>query len=178
MPPATPLQFLESGVSLPYMIIADDAFPLQENIMKPYPHRNLDPAERIFNYRLSRARRVVENVFGILANRFRVFQAPIALEPEKIEMIILACCSLHNYLRSHESAQGVYTPPSYVDREDADTHEPIPGSWRDNLTGTGFHDMDHMKARNATKTAKKNRDILRDYFTSPEGSVDFQWNKI
>lgn len=43
-----------------YVIVAGDAFPLSTNLMKSFSRRNLSLEERIFNYRLSRARRVVE----------------------------------------------------------------------------------------------------------------------
>ena len=67
-----------------HYIVADDAFPLQENMMKPFSHKDMIHQHRIFNYRLSLARRVVENAFGILSNRFRVFFTKIALEPSKV----------------------------------------------------------------------------------------------
>jgi len=53
---------------LPFVFVADDAFPLTVNIMKPYRSvYNKGTNQRIFNYRLSRSRRVVENVFGIMS---------------------------------------------------------------------------------------------------------------
>lgn len=55
------------------IIVGDDAFPLRKDILKPFSKRNLSTSERIFNYRLCRARRVSENAFGILVQRFRVF---------------------------------------------------------------------------------------------------------
>jgi hypothetical protein len=47
---------------IPYVFVADDAFRFTENICKPYcTHMNVGSPERVCNYRISRARRVVEN---------------------------------------------------------------------------------------------------------------------
>ena len=56
---------------MPYSIVADDAFVLRTWLMKPFSGRNQNDLQRVFNYRLSRARWVMENAFGTLANRFR-----------------------------------------------------------------------------------------------------------
>lgn len=71
---------------LPYVFVADDAFGLKPHMMKPYPFQNLSTEKRVFNYRLSRARRVVENVFHI-PSRFRVFCRPIIAKVEKVVAI-------------------------------------------------------------------------------------------
>ena len=94
-----PRQLPNSEKSLPFVIVGDDAFPLKTYLMKPFPFRNQNPEQRIFSYRLSRARRTVENAFGILANRFRVMLSPINLAPEKVQSVVLACLVLHNLLR-------------------------------------------------------------------------------
>ncbi|KAI5101905.1 protein ALP1-like isoform X2 [Silurus meridionalis] len=78
----------------PYCIVADEAFPLKNHFMKPYPKHRLSVEQRIFNYRLSQAQRAVKNAFGILANRFRVFLTTINIHDRaKVEDIVLACCA-------------------------------------------------------------------------------------
>jgi len=78
------------GMPENFVIIGDDAFPLSTNLMKPYIKTGLSNYERIFNYRLSRARRVVENAFGILVWRFRIFSRPIELKPDTSDKVIFA----------------------------------------------------------------------------------------
>ncbi|XP_029340906.1 uncharacterized protein LOC103308147 [Acyrthosiphon pisum] len=65
-------------MKLPCVLVADDAFALSENIMKPYAtDLNKGSPKRVFNYRLSRARRIIENTFGLLSAVFRIFRKPI-----------------------------------------------------------------------------------------------------
>ena len=63
-----PKRFPGRDKLIPFMIVADDVFPLRTDIMKPYSQTGLTTERWIFNYRLSRARRIVENAFGILSN--------------------------------------------------------------------------------------------------------------
>lgn len=91
-------QLPNTNITTPFVVLADDAFPLSYNVMKPYSLKNITKEEKIFNYRLSRGRRMVESSFGILASRFRVFLTAINLAPKKVTAVILAACTLHNLL--------------------------------------------------------------------------------
>lgn len=161
---------------VPYVIVADDAFSLSSNIMKPYSARTLSHERRLYNYRLSRARRVVENAFGILANRFRVFLAPIALEPDKVEKIVLACCALHNYLRMRSASRGLYVPPGFSDTEDEITHAVVNGEWR--VNGQGLQSIPRQGGNAYSFNSKDIRDEFCEYFTSPAGQVPWQESMI
>ena len=54
------------SVELPHVFV-DDAFGLKTYRMKPYAQRGLTTERRVYNYRHSRARRISENLFGIIA---------------------------------------------------------------------------------------------------------------
>lgn len=90
-----------SNKVLPHVIIGDEAFRLDKHLMKPFTKLSAtsDKSKAIFNYRLSRARRVSENAFGLLSQVFRVFYTPIAVKPEVCDDLIIAACCLHNLLR-------------------------------------------------------------------------------
>uniref|UniRef100_A0A1X7UIW8 DDE Tnp4 domain-containing protein n=1 Tax=Amphimedon queenslandica TaxID=400682 RepID=A0A1X7UIW8_AMPQE len=109
-------------VHMPYFFVADCAFPLKTYILTPYPGSYLPENKRIFKYWLSRARCVIENAFGILATKFRIFRRPIIAKVEKVTRITQAACVLHNYLKILEMhcpvSARLYCPPGFVDQED------------------------------------------------------------
>lgn len=118
---------------LPFVAVADAAFPLRRNLMKPFGGKNLTRDQMVFNYRLSRARITIENTFGLLATRWRMFRRSIAASPSRVEAFAKATFVLHNYLQRSEenipSVQRLYCPPGYTDSVDAHGGV-IPGQWR------------------------------------------------
>ncbi|CAN7951138.1 unnamed protein product, partial [Ixodes pacificus] len=105
-------------------ILGDEAFPLKHYLMRPFPGRGLDRRRKVFNYRLSRGRRTVENAFGILVSRWRTFLGPMHGSMERCEGMIKAAVCLHNFLMEDEA----YCPPGYVDRERKGRR--VDGAWR------------------------------------------------
>ena len=75
--------------NLPFFLVGDEIFPLKTWLMRPYPG-NLSVGQKILNYRLSRARRTIENSFGILAARWRICRQPIKAKVENAEKFTLA----------------------------------------------------------------------------------------
>ncbi|XP_029987984.1 protein ALP1-like [Sphaeramia orbicularis] len=157
---------------MPYMFIGDDAYPLRPDLMKPFPFRNLNSKQKIYNYRLSRARRIVENAFGILAYRFRVFRTTICLDPDKVVTIVFPCLCLHNFLRNQRSE--AYVPLGYVDSEDMN-YQLVEGAWR---REGALQSITMCQARNPSVEAKKQRNTLCQYFVSPAGSASWQEHMV
>lgn len=89
----------------PFVIIGDEAFPLSENLLRPYGGSNLSFEKQIFNYRLSRARRYIECTFGILSNKWRIFHRPLNVDVDFAQEILKACCVLHNLVRLRDGHQ-------------------------------------------------------------------------
>lgn len=165
------LNFPKNGV-----IVADDAFPLRTNILKPFGRSsNLSRKQKIF--RLSRARRVVENAFGILVSRFRIFEKPMSVEISTVTLIVKSTLALHNWLK--KSASEEYTPIGSLDTEDLNLRCIVPGSWRtQNTSVNGLLNLQgNFGSRNYTRSAATVRDEYAEYF-SGEGAVPWQLDMI
>ncbi|KAM7313882.1 protein ALP1-like [Ixodes scapularis] len=111
-------QLPNSTKTAPFVIVGDETFGMKPYLMRPFPASELEDAERIFNYRLSLGRRIVENGFGILRNRFQVYGAPLRHKPDRAVKVVKATIALHNYLRTKNGTRARYTPPDSLDVED------------------------------------------------------------
>lgn len=165
LPPPAPLPYDDRPT--PYFFVGDDAFPLRRYMMKPYSHRFLTHDERIFNYRTSRARRVVENGFGILAGRWRVLHTSMQVQPHIARKVTKASVVLHNILRDRNPR----IPAAVLDREVDD--QVVPGRWR--RAGV-LEDVEREGGRGprCTRQGKELRAYLREYYNSDVGSVPWQ----
>ena len=121
-----------TNVTVPHVLVGDEAFPLREDRMRPLPDHALSEDKKIFNYHLSRARRIIENKFGIRV-RWQLFLSPIACKPEYVVQFTKTALCLHNFFRSSDIARQPaqwYCPPGFTDNE-SDNGDMICETWRD-----------------------------------------------
>ena len=143
--------------------------------MKPFNRRDLTHSQRIFKYRLSRARRCSENAFGILASRFRLFRRDIDAQPQNAIKFVLAGVCLHNFPR--EKCGNMNIPPGAVDSEDANNRI-VPGEVVHEATN-----LPPTQNRNSAACAKAARLDMAGFFMSAVGSMPWQnkavnWNFV
>ena len=164
----------ENHPNLPYVFLGDDAFALKTFMMKPYPQSNLTVDKRIYNYRHSRARRISENLFGILASKWRIYYTMIALSPKRVENIILSTLALHNMLCKSKSSKNSYRPPSMINSYD-DQSNLVEGEWRSDEHDYFYPLKVPTSGHNPSLSAKLTRESFKEYFMT-EGAVQWQWN--
>lgn len=200
IPPPTELP--RTTKTSPYVFVGDEAFPLKENLMRPFPGKfitnhnyffyhacsyhyvhtsrlvifmqiilcfallgtGLDLRRRVFNYRLSRARRIAENAFGILRARWRILARPIDCKPENVNHIVKASVVLHNYLKRTDN---VSTPASQYSMSDQ--------AWRAVVDAdTNVLPVGRLGSNMNSASAREIRENFANYFSSPQGSVPWQ----
>ncbi|XP_018358451.1 PREDICTED: putative nuclease HARBI1 isoform X2 [Trachymyrmex cornetzi] len=149
-----------NGPILPYVIVADEAFALKNYMMRPYSRSlHLNRRKKIFNYRLSRARRVIESAFGILVARWRIYRKPIIASLELTKKIVQATCCLHNFIINNESKDRYYS-----------TLQPA-----NLVVSEGLQDIAN-KIESACQNVTDIRNKFAMYFEG-EGAIPWQWEK-
>ena len=110
-------------IAMPIVLLGDAAYPLW--LLKPYTNRaNLTAAQRVFNYRHSRARMTIESIFGRLKGRWRCLQKRLDVSVDFDSTVVTACSIMHNLCeKRHER---------YMDEEGEEEHEE-----RDDRDGDG-----------------------------------------
>ena len=151
---------------IPFFLFGDDAFAPRKYMMKPFSVRDLSHSQRIFNYRLSRARRVVENAFDILTQRWRCILSCMHQHPVNVVKVVEACTTLHNLI----STRITLLQANEVGRED-DQGNVVPGAWCANIQLT---DTDAMAAGRPNFEGKQIRNYLMDYYNSDIGRLPWQ----
>lgn len=159
----------DNDMNLEFVLIGDEAFMLHEHVLKPYSARDLTHERRIYNYRLSRARNVVENAFGLLASRFRVFHTAIALNVQSTKYIVASACALHNFLLTVSPS---YATQSTFDRLNKKTWTIDKGEWR-NDNCEQLTPLQPCGQRNVSNCAKGNREKYCEFFNTT-GKVEWQ----
>ena len=141
--------------------------------MKPYGIKNALEMERIFDYRLSRFRRISENGFGIWSNRFCLFSTRALLTPDKAVIAIMASLALPNMLRTKSSQS--YTPTGFIDFEVANGNV-VQGGWRECST-PNLVPLQCENGGRQSLSGKQIRQKLCDYFNGL-AQVPWQWGVL
>lgn len=143
----------DTNITVPYVIVADEGYPLLSYLMRPFPQRQLDDRRRIFNYRLSRARRSVECAFGILCSKWRVLLKTIETGVATATLAVKAACVIHNYILEEEGLDSPYLN---------NPKEPIPMRCQPRSCQYRFQNI-----------AIRNREIFLNYFNGT-GALSWQ----
>lgn len=172
IPPESTLPGLEE--ELPHVILSDQGFHLQPWLMKPYEMSEASTmVQKVFNYRLNRAHRVVGNALGIMSSRFRALQTELKLEEvSQIERLVMATTILQNFLISEEREDYLRG----LEKEDTDFMALIPGDWRTNTLLMGLARLPDQQD-DCESVAPSVRDGFTTYFSST-GAVSWQLEAV
>lgn len=145
---------IDKGPILPYVLVGDEAFQLTNYMMRPFPGTHLTKEKRIFNYRLSRARRMIECSFGILSSQWRIYRKPINTSLETAEKIVKATIVLHNFLRQNQ-ANYYSLNNSYIENEAYFQ-----------ITTEALQNINNIGSNTNTREASQIRDRFATYFNN------------
>ena len=119
-----------------WWIAGDEAYSITENLLTPWPGRNLDPFKDSFNFHFSGGNRnVIERAFGLMTERWGIFWKKLHVSLKRASQIVLACAALQNFLIDNREENfpdgGCSTSVQHVFFQDDCALEERPGMRRD-----------------------------------------------
>nr|CAI5846657.1 unnamed protein product [Callosobruchus analis] len=142
----TSLTLKNSTKCLPYVFVADDAFPLRVDMLKPFRQTDLNSRERIWN-----------------------FSFKVNVQPENIEKIVMATCVLHNFLIEHTPSS--YAPRDCFNQENTENGTIITSGY--DTTDSNMENWQRRHQGSIMSDAKNVRIEFSNYFVN-EGKVPWQ----
>lgn len=156
-----------STMSTPGFMLGDDAFQLTPRLMKPFSGRKLPDKLKICNYRFSRARRVIENTFGIMSSRFRLLHRNISSLPHTADYFVSSIVTLNNFISKEE-------PQAASRRYQNQIVDELEGQGQNTPNWDPLPVNQNLNA----SAGIRQRELLCDYFITPEGEVPWQYEYI
>ncbi|MCO5559234.1 hypothetical protein L7F22_012829 [Adiantum nelumboides] len=99
-------EYGQGSFSIREFIVADGGYPLLPWLMIPYTTPTI-ATEKLFNYKLSSIKIVVERAFGILKMRWRYLLGNVMKPcPQNLSRAIVVCCMLQNMCLENGAAMG------------------------------------------------------------------------
>ena len=86
---------------------ADEAYVCPSEILTPWPGQNLTTWQSSFNYWMSSARILIEQVPGILSARWGILWRPLRVSVDKATLTVMAGVKLHNFIINEEGNRSV-----------------------------------------------------------------------
>ena len=134
-----------NGVNVPLFLIGDSAYPLHTWLMKPLPQSGILTNEmKQYNYRICRARIVVENAYGRLKACCQRLMKRNDMHVNHIPNMIAAACILHNLCEIH--------------------NEYFNDAWLQDISDSNYSKLQLLQLEMAPATNPNVRDALVYYF--------------
>ena len=129
--------------------------------MRPFP-RKLSEEQQIFSQLFSRACQVINNAFGILAARQRIFSKPLKASSKNVEKYTLTRTGLQNYLCL--TGNPSCYPAGFVDSQ-SESGEIRPGDWRNlaNETNVALTNVRNVRSCHNRENVVEMRDGIMSY---------------
>ena len=89
-----------------FWVVGDEAYPVSEYIIVPFPSSTLTEKEDDFNFYSSSSRIHIEQAFGILVAKWRILRDRLDFSLQHCTSIMSVCMKLHNFCIKEDSVRG------------------------------------------------------------------------